>query len=74
MVFAAEITTDSTYTIFVNLSKEVRDANVDVVCKSLGEAVLSVHTGTVDCEGPKEAIKQVLAGTWDYTELSRDAS
>jgi len=74
MVFAAEITTDSTYTIFVNFAQKVRDANIDVVCKSLGESILSVRTGTVDCEGPAEAIKRIRAGTWDYEELSRDKS
>ena len=66
MVFAAEITTDSTYTIFVNLSEKVRDANVTVVRESLGEAIISVRIGIVDCEGPAEAINQVRAGTWDY--------
>lgn len=66
MVFAAEITTDSTYTIFVNLSEEVCDANVAVVRESLGEAIISVRIGTVNCEGPAEAINQVRAGTWNY--------
>lgn len=71
MVFVAEITTVSTYTILVNQSEEVRNTNVAVVLKSLGDTVRTIHIGTIDCEGPAMAIQQVRLGHWHYEEWTK---
>lgn len=72
MVFVAEITTASTYTILVNQSEKVRNTNVAVVLKSLGNAIRTVHIGTIDCEGPAMAIQRVRLGDWDYEEQTKN--
>jgi len=74
MVFVAEITTVSTYTILVNQSEEVRNTNAAVVLKSLGNAVRTVHIGTIDCEGPAMAIQRVRLGHWTYEEWTENGN